>query len=93
MAKADWSPIPAHQMEEVQQGKCVPRGQQGGGSQGDEEGLVKNSDKEEDQRIKGCTERDTLLFLLHPSPSLPPPPPPHTPIIKKKKEILCVKAQ
>ena len=68
MEKADWAPIPADQMEEVYQGKRVPRGQQGGGSQGDEEGLDKDSDKEEDQRIKGCTERDTKLFLHHPPP-------------------------
>lgn len=65
MAKEDWPLVPAHQVEEVQQGQCVPRGQQGRGSQGDEEGLDKDSDKE-DQRIKSfCIERDTKLFLHH----------------------------
>lgn len=51
MAEADWAPVPAHQMEEVQQGQCVPRGGQGGGSEG-EEGVDKDSDKEEDGGIK-----------------------------------------
>lgn len=52
-------------MEEVQQGQ---RGQQGGGSQG-EEGLDKDSDKEKDHGIKrSCIESDTLLFLYHTIP-------------------------
>jgi hypothetical protein len=37
-------------MEEVQQGQCVPRGQQGGGSQG-EEGVDEDSDKRNDPYI------------------------------------------
>lgn len=48
MAEEDWSPVPAHQMEEVQQGQCKPREQQGGGREGDEEELDKDSDKEKD---------------------------------------------
>lgn len=49
-------------MEEVKQGQ---RGQQGGGSQG-EEGLDKDSDKEKDHGIKrSCIESDTLLFLFY----------------------------
>ncbi|KAB5568599.1 hypothetical protein DKX38_002392 [Salix brachista] len=52
VAKEDWSYVPANdQKEEVQQRTYVPRGYRGGGRQG-EEGLDKDPDKEENQRIK-----------------------------------------
>lgn len=51
VAEADRPLVPAHEMEEVQQGECLPRGHQGGGSEG-EDWLDEDPHQEEDQRVK-----------------------------------------
>ncbi|CAL5384951.1 unnamed protein product [Camellia sinensis] len=53
VAKADWAPVPAQQMEEVQQSECVPRGQQAGGCEGDKWMDKDPHNNKEDQGIKG----------------------------------------